>query len=110
MSTPRSRFVNAFKRAGTGSPSPQRPTPNDLSVPTSNATTPLTNAIEKTPIVTADVDDDDEDAEEFETGRRFDLKNIWRGIVERVTKVWCPADREWTLTSIQVRRNFIEVF
>lgn len=98
-STPRSRFVNAFKRAGTGSPSPQR-TPNDIT-PIANATSPLTNAIEKTSIV------EEDDEVDCPTNRRFGWKSFWRGIVERVTKFWCPQDREWTLTSIQVDR-FVE--
>jgi hypothetical protein len=96
-STPRSRFANAFKRAGTGSPSPQR-TPNDLT-PQQNAISPLTNAIEKTSIT------EEDDEVDFPTSRRFNWKNFWRGIVERVSKIWCPQDREWTLTSIQVDRS-----
>jgi hypothetical protein len=73
-----------------------------LSVPTS-VTTPLTNAIEKTPIVTTEIE---EDEVEFQSSRRFSWKSMWRGMIKRVSKAWCPADREWTLTSIQVTIDF----
>lgn len=89
--------MNAFKRAGTGSPSPQR-SANDLSAVTVN--TPLTNAVEKTPIVEPD---GDEDEVEFETNRRVKWKKFFQNLFGRIAKIWCPADREWTLTSIQVR-------
>ncbi|KAI6175801.1 Ligand-gated ion channel 50 [Aphelenchoides bicaudatus] len=101
--TPRSRFVNAFKRAGSGSPSPQRPA-NDITAV--SITTPLTNAVEKTPIVEPDA----EDEIEFSTSRRFKFKNFWRDVFKRLANCWCPADREWTLTSIQVDRCSMILF
>ncbi|KAI6187314.1 Ligand-gated ion channel 50 [Aphelenchoides besseyi] len=88
VASPRGRLVNAFKRAASGSPSPQLST-NDL---TSAATTPLTNAITKL--------GDDEEEVSFETGRQSKRKRLWQDIVSRVSQLW-SKDREWTLTSIQ---------
>ncbi|KAI6214276.1 Ligand-gated ion channel 50 [Aphelenchoides besseyi] len=89
VASPRGRLVNAFKRAASGSPSPQLST-NDL---TSAATTPLTNAITKP--------GDDEEEVSFATGRQSKRKRLWQDIVSRVSQLW-SKDREWTLTSIQL--------
>lgn len=102
----RSRFANAFRRAATGSPSPHRPS-NDVSAITSNVTTPLTNAVGKTSIVEQDNGNDEV---QFTTSRIAKWKNFWGDLVQRISRICRPGDREWTLTSIQVDRCSMILF
>ncbi|KAI6222419.1 Ligand-gated ion channel 50 [Aphelenchoides fujianensis] len=94
--SPRGRLANVFKRAATGSPSPQR-SANDL---TSVATTPLANAVTKV----------EEEEEEVPFAGRRSKRKLWRAFVSRVSSFWCPADREWTLTSIQAKTATLLTF
>jgi hypothetical protein len=105
--SPRARFANAFKRAGTNSPSPQR-SANDISTVVATPTIPLTNSIqEKTTIVNNEEDDDEV---QYSTSRRSQWKAFFNEVATRISKIWCPADREWTLTSIQVDRISMILF